>query len=417
MMSRSIGAAAAVALIAAAPTRADVVTDWFAIAKDNAEALQKTPGYMYGPKYARSDAKVALAVFEAANAVDRKYESFLKLPATNTRSNLDAAVAAAAHRVLLHYMPEREAELAAALKATLEKIPDDASEAAGIAVGEAAAKAVLAVEIKDAGPGLGAYRPFTQPGKWVPTALPVIPTWMLDLKPWFMPRADSFRPAPPPALDSAEWASNLEEVRAIGGKNSRTRSEDQTVIAKFWQGIDADPVFLEIAAGPGRTAVRNARFWALYVMVQDDAMLAIVEGKMHYGFWRPITAIRNADEDGNDATVLEAGWEPLLNTPNHPEYPCGHCGFAWASATVLESETDPATVFSWKSTDAKLGERKATIAEHAAQTSLSRLYGGVHYRFSLERTDEMGRQAARNGLATFARPLPTASGQGAEKKR
>jgi hypothetical protein len=165
-----------------------------------------------------------------------------------------------------------------------------------------------------------------------------------------------------------------------------------------------------IADQPGRTPVRNARMFALYQMAFDDSVEAMEAAKMHYDFWRPITAIRNGAADGNDATAQEAGWLPLLSTPNFPEYPCGHCTVAAAIAEVMNAETGPrppgGVQVGSLAVPNSIVQTLPTWDEWAQQVSDSRIYGGVHYRFSNEAGERIGRRAARMVLDTVMRPLP-----------
>ena len=173
--------------------------------------------------------------------------------------------------------------------------------------------------------------------------------------------------------------------------------------------MDVTPAMRQVADLPGRTLVQNARMYALQAMAQHDTGLAMAESKMHYGFWRPVTAIRNADQDGNDATQRVPGWEPLLNTPMHPEYVCGHCINARTTATVMSREPLPPAGLAFIDDDDPRAPRTTKDwDEYARETSLSRIYAGVHYRFSNDAGEAMGRQVAELVMARFARPLTTA---------
>jgi hypothetical protein len=150
--------------------------------------------------------------------------------------------------------------------------------------------------------------------------------------------------------------------------------------------------------------------FALLAMVGDDVGVATGEAKLHYNFWRPITAIRNASDDGNDATAEDPGWEPLIGTPNHPEYPCAHCSFAASTAVVLKSEVGDAPpggvrVHS-RSLPNSIVQVLPSLDDWVREVSISRTYGGVHYRFSNEAGEAMGRKVAEMALAKVMRPLP-----------
>jgi hypothetical protein len=230
------------------------------------------------------------------------------------------------------------------------------------------------------------------------------------LKPWVIPSADALRPPAPPALTSERYARDYEEVRRLGGKESKERTPMQTLIARYRQAFDIAPSVRRATDMPGRSQVENARLLTIYQMANDDAAQAMVVAKQHYEYWRPITAIRNGAEDGNPATQPDPAWVPLIPTPNFQEYPCGHCTLAGSIAEVMEHASG------WKPGQ---GVRVGSLMNPtsvvqvlpdwktwAQQVSDSRMYGGVHYRFSNEAGEEIGRRAARVVLETVARPLP-----------
>ncbi len=164
------------------------------------------------------------------------------------------------------------------------------------------------------------------------------------------------------------------------------------------------------ADAPGRTPVQNARMFAVYQLAFDDAVLAMSAAKAHYDFWRPITAIRNAADDGNDATAPDAGWVPLLGTPNFAEYPCGHCAVAGALGEVMESEVGPRPATGVRVASQAIPNSAVRVLpswdEWVQEVSDSRIYGGVHYRFSNDAGEEIGRRAARMVIDQVMRPLP-----------
>ncbi len=402
-------AAGVVALAAGAAgggARADAVSDWMRVLDDVTGASFK---FDSGRTIlsTRVDGRMALAMFEAADAVDRRYASFLGLPAAPKGASEDAAVAAAAHDVMLASLPDQAAKIDAAYATALAKVGDGEGERAGIAVGQAAAKAAMAAGGPDPARPPSMYRPFTQPGVWVPTALPVFPTYMLSYRPWFLPRVDAVRPPPPPALTSAVYIKGLQETQRLGAKDSKVRTPEQTQSAKFWVADDEAALLKQVAERPGRSLVRNARFYALLNLAEDDSGTAIIDAKLHYGFWRPITAIRNGDRDPSPLTVRDAGWEPLLRTPNHPEYPCGHCIHAAVVAAVLLAEdgVKPDDRFTFTAEDMPGMALKLTLPESVTACSMSRIYGGVHYRFSNDAAEAMGRKVAALAVSRFAPPL------------
>jgi hypothetical protein len=398
-------AIAAVFMLAATPAAADTVSDWWEFTN------KVSPPYQGGTaEQQRAGTRVSLAMFEALNAIDRRYESYLKLPAGDPTASQDAAVASAAYHVLLHHFPDKKAALEESYSIAMAAILAEAKREAGRLIGEQAAKAANAAGGVDPAVQQIPYRPRTSMGVWTATALPSLEPYWLAYRPWAIPSAEALRPPPPPPLTSERYARDYEEVRRLGGRTSKERTPHQTLMARYRQAFDLTPTLRMIADQPGRRPVQNARMFALYQMALDDAATAMVVAKLHYDYWRPITAIRNGGDDGNDATQPDPAWTPLLPTPNFQEYPCGHCTAAAANAEVLKTETGPRPAS---------GVRVATIGvplsttqvlpswdEWVRQVSDSRMYGGVHYRFSNEAGEEIGRKAARIVLDKVMRPLP-----------
>ncbi|HEX8660752.1 MAG TPA: vanadium-dependent haloperoxidase, partial [Brevundimonas sp.] len=376
-----MGIAAVAALLCAQPAAADTVSDWWEFA--NKIAPQGAPGST--PEQGRAVTQASLAMFEALNAIDRRYESYLDFPAADPRASQDAAAVTAAYTVMLHHYPAQKAALDEGYAIAMGAIPDEGARDSGRQIGERAAAAAIAAGGIDAVMTTVPYRPRTTPGVWVSTQLPQIEPYMSTYKPWAIPSAEALRPPPPPALNSERWARDYEEVRRLGGRTSADRTPQQTLMARYRQAFDLTPTMRQIADGPGRRPVQNARMFALYQMAFDDAALAMVAAKAHYDFWRPITAIRNGGEDGNDATQAEAGWTPLLGTPNFAEYPCGHCTVAAVYAAVMKTETGPRPAGGVRvgamAVPVSAVQVLPTWDEWAQQVSDSRIYGGVHYRF------------------------------------
>jgi hypothetical protein len=398
-------AAAIGALLAVQPASADTVTDWW----DFANRVASPYSGAHTPDQDRAATRAAIAMFEALNAIDPRYESYLHFPAGDPSASQEAAAATAAYRVLLDAFPGQKAALDESYALTMAGISDERRREAGRLIGEAAAKAALAVGGIDPAIEQAPYRPRTTPGEWISTPLPQIEPYQSAFRPWVIPSADALRPPPPPALNSAAWARDYDEVRRLGGKSGSARTPQQTLIARYRQAFDVTPSLRLAADAPGRAPVRNARMFALYQMAFDDAALAMVAAKFHYNYWRPITAIRNGAADGNDATAPDPAWAPLLTTPNFPEYPCGHCTVAAAIAEVMTEETGrtPAGGVRVSSLAVPLSAVQVLPDwdEWARQVSDSRIYGGVHYRFSNEAGEQIGRRAARMVLDGAMRPL------------
>jgi hypothetical protein len=410
-----MGTAAAAALIFAQPAAADPVTDWWDLANRISATAQGPSGLTATPDQQRAVTRTALAMFEALNAIDRRYHSYLGFPAGDSAASQDAAAASAAYKVLLHHFPAQRTALDESYTIAMAAIPEGARREAGRLIGEAAAVAAIAAGGIDPAIVQTPYRPRTTPGEWIGAALPVIDPFMSAFRPWAIPSAEALRPPPPPALTSPTWARDYEEVRRLGGRTSTERTPFQTLVARYRQAFDVTPSMRLAADAPGRTPVRNARMFALYQMAFDDSALAMSASKMHYNYWRPITAIRNGADDGNEATAPDPAWAPLLATPNFPEYPCGHCVVAAAIAEVMTAEVGPRPAGGVRVSSQAIPLSAMQVLpswdEWAQQVSDSRIYGGVHFRFSNEAGERIGRGAARIVLDRVMRPLPARRGR------
>ena len=381
---------------------ADVVTDWNVIANDTVVAAGMGP-----PGANRTIAMTQTAVYEAVNAITKRYPPDRVTPTAASDASVPAAVAAANRAMLTRLVPSQQVAIDKAYGTAIAAIADGPAKAAGIAAGEQAAAAVLAWRADDGAGAPERYRPATAAGVYIVTTTPAVPQWG-QRKPWVMTSPSQFRPGPPPALTSEVWARDYNEIKAIGAKNSTTRNAAQTETARFWEAngpIVYYPVIRSVANSPGREVTQNARMFALTGQAIDDALIAVFEAKYYYNFWRPITAIRNGDIDGNDATERDPGWVPFVDAPLHPEYPCAHCIVSGAVGSVLVAElgsgptptltstspTAPGITHSWTSIDAFMAE----VAE-------GRICEGVHYRNSAEVGTAMGKKigalTAANGL-------------------
>ena len=396
--------------LAASPAQADTICDWM----DYADKLTATlppgapPTGMPGREQATT--QLALAMFEAVNAIDRRYESYVAMPLGEATASQDAAAATAAYLVLSHYYSAQKTGLDESYAVAMQAVANAEARALGVAIGTQAAKAALAVGGTTPGSTATPYRPRTSPGVWVGAQLPEFDPASFTLKPWVVKSFDQLRPPAPPALTSERWARDLDEVKRLGARDGAARTPHQTLMARYRITPNMAPSFRLIADAPGRSLVRNARMFALWSMASDDAGRSTAAAKLHYNLWRPITAIRNAEDDGNPATVPDAGWAPLINTPNHPEYPCGHCTFAATTAAVLKSEVGNAPPGGVRVSSLSIPNSAVqvlpTFDDWVREVSFSRTLGGVHYRFSNEAGEAIGRQAGELAIASVLRPLP-----------
>ena len=396
--------------------RADVITEW------NVKAGEIVVNARLGaPPATRVMAMLQTAVYDAVNAVTRRYPAGESRLEATSGASADAAVAAASRVVLAKLVPAQQAAIDSAYQAALAKIADGAEKAAGIAVGEKAAAAMLAVRADDGAAAGESYRPRATPGTYVPTTVPVTPQWP-QRRPWLMKTAAQFRPGPPPGLASETWASDYNEIKALGGKTSSVRSAEQTEIARFWEAT-LPPIYhgivRSVANAPGREVTRNARLFAAVAQASDDALIAVFEAKYHYHFWRPITAIRNGDLDGHDATERDASWTPFIDTPMHPEYPCAHCIVAGSVGAVLQADigADPMPTLTTTSPTANGAARSwKSVDDFVSEVALARIYDGVHYRFSTTAGTAMGRQIGALAATKFLRGGPAAQGPGEDER-
>jgi hypothetical protein len=394
-------ASVCVSILLATPASSDVIMDWNA----KADAIANEKQLVNVPN-ARGQAMLHLAMFEAVNAIERRYAPYkLNLVADRTASK-EAAAASAAYDVLLNLYPDQKPGLDATLAASLAGIAETEAKAKGIELGKKAAAGIIALRVNDGIDARESYRPHGKPGVYVPTALPIEST-SGALKPFVMTTGSQFRPGPPPALTSETWTKDLNEIREMGGRDSTKRSDEQTNIARFWFFTGPrtyNPIVRQVALAKEMDVVDCAQLFALSSLAGVDAFIAVFDGKYAYNLWRPITAIRNADLTSNPATPQEASWTPLGVTPMHPEYPCAHCIVAAAVSTVLQNVAGNGVDVSLTSSTAPGVTRKWTrLQDYSDEVSNARIYAGFHYRFSTEVGKDMGRKIAELTLATQLR--------------
>jgi hypothetical protein len=397
----------AVALLSNA-ARCDVIVDWNA--KADAIGIEKQ---LSNVPNGRGQAMLHVAMFEAVNAIDRRYAPYkLNLIAEHATSK-EAAAASAAYEILLALYPDRKTDLDATLAASLSGIAETDAKSKGIELGKKAAAGIIALRANDSSDKTENYRPYTTPGAYVPTVIPIEST-SPALTPWVMSTGSQFRPGPPPALSSETWTRDLNEIREIGSRDSSKRTAEQTNIGRFWFQTGPrtyNPIVKQVAMARNMDVVDCARLFALSSMASIDAFIAVFDAKYTYNLWRPVTAVRNADITSNPATPREESWGPLGVTPMHPEYPCAHCIVAAAIATVLQTVADDESDISLTSPTAPGVTRKWTrLQDYSDEVSNARIYAGFHYRFSTEVGKDMGKKIGQLTVATQLRG-PVASAQ------
>ena len=380
---------------------ADVITDWNEIAERVATARNQQPFVQ-----TRTFALLHVAMFEAINAVDRRFPPYKSQLQAQPDGSAEAAAMAAAHGILTQLFPESADELEIDLASAAKTVPDGAAKQRGMALGRQIATEAIASRAHDGFDAKEQYRPRTNPSVYVATVLPVASHWG-SVTPWLLTRGAQFRAVKPPKLSSHEWAAVYTEVKSLGAKNSTLRTKQETETALFWSvtgPLSWNPLVRQVAELPGRSLSENARLFALIAMTTADAHIAVFDAKYAFNFWRPITAIRNGSGDGNASTVAEPAWLPLLDTPLHPEYPCAHCITASAVAAILQREfrdktlpalsmtspTAPGVTHTWNN-----------FSEYADEVSRARIYAGLHYRFSTLAGERMGREIAEYALRKF----------------
>jgi hypothetical protein len=372
----------------------DVLSQWNL---QNDKCLDKRPMDL--------SAQMNVAMFEAVNAIDRKYTSYLKPAPERASGDQNAAASAAAHAVLVALCTDQSAEFDKVLATALAEVDDVAARDAGVAIGKAAAAAVIASRAEAGAHFRDPVFASPSPGVYVPT-LERVGVSLAKARPWVMKSPDEVRPSPPPALSSEVWARDYDEIKRLGGKKSEHRTAEQTDIGNFWAARSTRIVLPQLLGRPGRTLVDDARFLALANMAWLDSYIAMMDGKYAFNFWRPVTAIRAAETDGNAATEPDAEWSPLIvTTPAHPEYPCGHCLSAGAVGAVIAAEFGanvPPIVLAF---DGTLLRRYDTPRQYIDEVSESRLLGGVHYRFSIDAGRDAGMAIGKLTVERLLKPL------------
>jgi hypothetical protein len=387
-------------LLTAAPAAAsdDAVMEW------NRIALAATVTAGQGPlPQIRTMAIVQISVHDAVNAITCEHRTYLWI-VCGPWGSPDAAVIAAAHRALAGLLPLQTQALNDARAASLAaRGLTDGSP--GIAFGEALASVILAIRANDR--AAQAQVPYTAPGAgtpgvWVATgpAPALLPSWN-HVAPWVVGNLTLFRPNGPPALDSRRYARDYNEVKDIGALNSSSRTDEQTGIARFWLASPAviwNGVARQMIQAHGLDLSATARVLALIYLASADASIACWDAKYTVNLWRPITAIRNGDADGNDRTEADPGWEPLFPTPPHPEYTSGHSTNSSAMATVLMlvfGDRPDAGIVATSPTNPGLERHWTTLDEGVKEVIEARIYAGIHYRTSNEEGAQLGRRIAR----------------------
>jgi PAP2 superfamily len=393
------------AAIWVAPARADVVTDWNVLT--NALVSNDVGN---NPRL-RTLALVHVAMSDAINTVQNRYTRVVaSLPAAPGAS-AEAAAATAARHILTQLYPEQKAKIEEAYAASLKPIADGPAKTDGIKLGQQVAEAVQADRANDGTNAPDTYRPHAAPGAYVPTQPPLWEQYA-RAKPWVLKSADQFRPGAPPALSSADWARDYNEVKTLGGTKSTARTAEQSEAVKFWGNVNFGGAWQgaarELATKKEMPLAECARLFALLNMGLANAYILNWDAKYHYNFWRPVTAIRNGDQDGNDATERDAAWTSFNPTPMHPEYPSQATYNAVTAVAVLESVFGPVKAIPFTATDVRdLKKTRAfsSLTDMAEEQKNVRVWGGVHYRFAIRASEDVAPKAAAYLIENTLKPV------------
>ena len=406
-----IGLYVMILVIPARIVRADEVLDWNAHA---AKAIV-TVGGQAPPRALIRLAMVHLAMYDAVNAIEgAPFEGYASVPAVDSPASEEAAAATAAHDVLVALFPAQAADLDAKYATSLAALPDDGAKANGIAVGRQAASAILSKRAEDGRNATVTYTPGSGPGVWVPTPPAFLAAQAPEtpfVQPFALNSASQFRPEPPFSLTSEDWARDYNEIKALGPAVGSIRTPEQTDIARFWSDnppLQWNRAWRALSVAKGLGLADNARYFAMLATASADALIACWDAKFFYNFWRPVTAIRAGDTDGNSETAPDPAWIGLIITPNHPEYPAAHGCFSGASTETLNYLFGTDEVgFSMDSNVAGVVNpvRNYDRLSEALQEVLdARVYGGMHYRNSTRIGANMGKQVSRFTTRHFFRP-------------
>jgi hypothetical protein len=399
-MSKAIAALAGLGatLALAVPARADTVTDWNLNATNALIVTAAQPPQQSVPHMAM----VHGAVYDAVNAIDGGHEGYLlSSRVARPGDSQDAAAATAAYRVLVYLVPAQQAALDMQLAASLAPIGDGPAKRRGIAVGNAAAAAMIAARTDDGRYGPFRFTPGTEPGAWRPT-LPMFVNdpnaWVKDVTPFLIKSGSQFGSRGPAPLSSRQYAREFAEVKSLGSSTSTTRTDDQTLAARYWAENPPatwNRIVRTLSSQQRVSLVDNARLFAQVYLTAADAAITVWNDKARFSNWRPITAIHEADTDGNPRTHADPDWLPLTPTPPYPDHSSGHNGFSGSVVATLQQffRTDR---LSWTDTNnAGLTRSYTRLSQAIDEIVEVRIWSGIHFRAADEQARLIGEQVAR----------------------
>jgi hypothetical protein len=400
-------------LMFAVIARGNTVLDWNAAMMNAIRTDNSSPTLS-----SRNLAILNIAVYDAINSITRTHQAYRFQPPVEGRPSLEAAAAAAGREILKTLYLPLGARAETLFEEQMALLPATQAKTNGIRLGTEVAKLVLQWRQDDGANTQVPYIPDGKPGQWRRTPPffrpPTDPHWR-HVRPFGIPGAARFAAPPPPALDSSDYAAAFNEVKSLGALQSETRTAEQKQIAEFWSDFSYTAMppghWHEIAAAIARN--RNlplaecARLFALLGIAHADAGIACWETKYRYNTWRPVTAIRRAAEDNNDATIPEAAWTSLLVSPPFPEYTSGHSSFSKAAATVLARFLGTDTVSFTAQSDTLPGVFRSytSLSACADEVGMSRIYGGIHFQFANREGKRCGERIAEHVVANWLLPV------------
>jgi hypothetical protein len=352
------------------------------------------------------------AVYDAVNAIDGGYEPYLGAPAASPSYSEDAAAVAAAYGVLLNLIPDREPQLTGYYNDSLALIPDGAAQNGGVAVGEAAAAAMILERAGDGRNGTTLYTEGTLAGEW--RRVPLVTggnsfRWVGQVDPFMIPSALQFGTAGPKELESDAYATEFGRVKRLGRATGSTRTPDQTSQALFWSEHAVamwTRIARQISMAQDLSTAENARFFGMLYLTGADALIACFEDKETWGFWRPETAIRQAATDHNPATVADPTWTPLIPTPPYPDHPSGHNCFS-ASIVATMQDFFGTNTMSFSATHSTLGITRSftRFSQAAREIRRARVFGGLHFWTADAQGARLGRRVANWRQEHYFQPV------------
>jgi hypothetical protein len=392
--------------------RADTILYWNEVALSTIQRKSTPP-----PVAAWALAMVHVAVYDSVNSIEPTHQSFrLYAPPSSSATSREAAAAQAAFRMLLHLYPTERARLEGALAKSLTQVPEGPEKTAGLRLGDIVAESIITWRRGDGSHQALAYKPGQQPGQWRPTppdySPALLPQWA-HVKPFGIAYRSQFRPALPPTLDSAEYARDFDEVKRLGAADSAARTEEQTQIAHFWAdgpGTVTPPghwnrIAQTVSRSGGLSEHDNARLFALLNVALADAAIACWDMKFACNLWRPVTAIHEADTDGNDRTSSDPAWQPLLDTPPFPSCTSGHSTFSGAAARMLALFFGRDELrFSDTSGAERITRTYTSFSQAADEAGRSRIYGGIHFEFDNRAGLQSGRGIGQYVFDHYLKP-------------